>query len=52
MEKRKPGKSGLLVAPLVFGGNVFGWLANETTLSATRLQLNTATVEILNKANE
>ncbi|SEW50491.1 aldo/keto reductase [Chitinophaga arvensicola] len=31
MEKRKLGKSGLLVAPLAFGGNVFGWSANEST---------------------
>lgn len=31
MEKRKLGKSGLMVAPLAFGGNVFGWSANEAT---------------------
>jgi len=31
MEKRKLGQSGLLVAPLAFGGNVFGWSANEST---------------------
>lgn len=31
MEKRKLGKSGLLVAPLAFGGNVFGWSADQAT---------------------
>ena len=31
MEKRELGKSGLLVNPLVFGGNVFGWTADEKT---------------------
>ena len=29
MEKRKLGKSGLSIAPLMFGGNVFGWTADE-----------------------
>jgi aryl-alcohol dehydrogenase-like predicted oxidoreductase len=31
MVKRKLGKSGLEVAPLAFGGNVFGWTADEAT---------------------
>lgn len=31
MMKRKLGKSGLDVAPLAFGGNVFGWTADEAT---------------------
>jgi aryl-alcohol dehydrogenase-like predicted oxidoreductase len=31
MEKRKLGKSGLEVAPLAFGGNVFGWTIDEQT---------------------
>lgn len=31
MMKRKLGRSGLDVAPLAFGGNVFGWTADETT---------------------
>jgi aryl-alcohol dehydrogenase-like predicted oxidoreductase len=31
MEKRQLGKSTLQVAPLVFGGNVFGWTADEAT---------------------
>jgi len=30
MNKRKLGDSGLEVAPLAFGGNVFGWTADET----------------------
>src|SRR5438045_170399 len=29
MTKRKLGNSGLAVAPLAFGGNVFGWTADE-----------------------
>src|SRR5450759_66239 len=31
MQKRKLGNSGLEIAPLAFGGNVFGWTANEAT---------------------
>ncbi|HEX9278218.1 MAG TPA: aldo/keto reductase [Casimicrobiaceae bacterium] len=31
MNKRKPGNTGFEVAPLAFGGNVFGWTANEAT---------------------
>lgn len=31
MEKRKLGKSDLMLAPLVFGGNVFGWTIDEST---------------------
>lgn len=31
MKKRKLGNSGLEIAPLVFGGNVFGWTADENT---------------------
>ena len=31
MKKRKLGKSGLEVAPLALGGNVFGWTADEAT---------------------
>jgi aryl-alcohol dehydrogenase-like predicted oxidoreductase len=31
MKKRKLGKSGLETAPLVFGGNVFGWTIDEKT---------------------
>jgi aryl-alcohol dehydrogenase-like predicted oxidoreductase len=30
MIKRKLGRSGLEIAPLVFGGNVFGWTADES----------------------
>lgn len=29
MELRRLGKTGLSVAPIVFGGNVFGWTADE-----------------------
>jgi aryl-alcohol dehydrogenase-like predicted oxidoreductase len=31
MQKRKLGNSGLEVAPLAFGGNIFGWTADEPT---------------------
>ena len=31
MKKRRLGKSGLEVAPLALGGNVFGWTADEAT---------------------
>ena len=31
MEKRKLGRSGLEFAPIVFGGNIFGWTADEAT---------------------
>ena len=31
MQKRKLGRSGLEVAPLAFGGNVFGWTVDEKT---------------------
>jgi len=31
IEKRQLGNSGMDVAPLVLGGNVFGWTADETT---------------------
>lgn len=31
MEKRRLGRSGLTVAPLAFGGNVFGWTVDEVT---------------------
>ncbi len=31
MEQRQLGKSGLAIAPLAFGGNVFGWTADEAT---------------------
>lgn len=31
MEKRRLGRTDLAIAPLVFGGNVFGWTADEKT---------------------
>ncbi|HTA52331.1 MAG TPA: aldo/keto reductase, partial [Candidatus Acidoferrum sp.] len=31
MNKRRLGNSSLEIAPLVFGGNIFGWTANEPT---------------------
>lgn len=34
MEHRPLGRSGLLIAPLMLGGNVFGWTADEATSHA------------------
>jgi aryl-alcohol dehydrogenase-like predicted oxidoreductase len=31
MEKRALGKTGITIPPLVFGGNIFGWTANEAS---------------------
>lgn len=31
MEQRRLGRTGLTIAPLVFGGNVFGWTADKKT---------------------
>ena len=31
MQKRPLGRSGLLIAPLMLGGNVFGWTADRQT---------------------
>ena len=31
LEQRQLGRSGLMVSPLCFGGNVFGWTADEAT---------------------
>lgn len=31
MEKRALGKSGITIPPLMFGGNIFGWTADEAT---------------------
>jgi aryl-alcohol dehydrogenase-like predicted oxidoreductase len=31
MQRRPLGRSGLSIAPIVFGGNVFGWTADEAT---------------------
>ncbi|RVC62248.1 aldo/keto reductase, partial [Mesorhizobium sp. M2A.F.Ca.ET.046.02.1.1] len=31
MQKRRLGRTDLLIAPLVLGGNVFGWTADEKT---------------------
>src|SRR5271170_1118176 len=31
MQKRELGDSGLQIAPLVFGGNIFGWTVDEST---------------------
>ncbi|MEQ1494041.1 MAG: aldo/keto reductase, partial [Terricaulis sp.] len=33
-QKREIGRSGIKIAPLVLGGNVFGWNADQATSSA------------------
>lgn len=33
MQKRTLGRTGLSIAPLVFGGNVFGWTADKTSFA-------------------
>ncbi|MFC5475864.1 hypothetical protein [Paraherbaspirillum soli] len=63
---RKLGNSSVQVAPLAFGGNVFGWtvdeaapIASATTLeqlddliTATRLQLNSTVIALLDHASD
>jgi len=34
MKKRALGRSGIQIAPLVFGGNVFGWTVDEARAPA------------------
>ncbi len=34
MNKRRLGSTGLEIAPLVFGGNVFGWTVDQQTAFA------------------
>ena len=43
MTRRPLGRSGLSIAPLMLGGNVFGWTADETT---SRAQLTALLQEI------
>ena len=60
MKKQKLGNSGLGVAPLALGGNVFGWTADEPTsfkildafvIEATKLALDPSSIELLNLAS-
>jgi len=66
MKKRKLGNSGLEVAPLALGGNVFGWTADEPTsfrlldafaaaggnlVDATQLALDPSSIDLLDRAS-
>ena len=67
MRKRSLGNSGLEVAPLALGGNVFGWTVDERTsfrlldaflaagfslIGATNLRIDEASAELLNRASD
>jgi aryl-alcohol dehydrogenase-like predicted oxidoreductase len=49
MKKRELGNSGLKVAPLAFGGNVFGWTVTEPTHFS--YSMDEASIELLNQAS-
>jgi aryl-alcohol dehydrogenase-like predicted oxidoreductase len=51
MEKRKLGRSGLEIAPLVFGGNVFGWTADEATSFAMLDRFTDAGLDAIDTAD-
>jgi aryl-alcohol dehydrogenase-like predicted oxidoreductase len=51
MEKRPLGRSGLAVAPLALGGNVFGWTADETTSFAILDRFVDAGFSLVDTAN-
>jgi len=51
MEKRELGRSGILVPPLCFGGNVFGWTADATTSFALLDGLREAGLNFIDTAD-
>ena len=51
MEKRPLGNSGLRVAPLALGGNVFGWTADEATSFAILDRFVDAGFDLVDTAN-
>ncbi len=51
MKKRKLGRSGLDIAPLVFGGNVFGWTADEATSFAMLDRFTDAGLDAIDTAD-
>lgn len=51
MDKRPLGKSGLHVAPLALGGNVFGWTADEATSFAILDRFVDAGFDLVDTAN-
>ena len=42
MQMRPLGRTGLTVAPLAFGGNVFGWTADEAASFALQYSIREA----------
>jgi aryl-alcohol dehydrogenase-like predicted oxidoreductase len=51
MTRRQLGKSGLFVSPLCFGGNVFGWTADEATSFALLDRFVAAGFEFIDTAD-
>ena len=51
MGKRKLGRSGLEIVPLVFGGNVFGWTADEATSFAMLDRFTDAGLDAIDTAD-
>lgn len=51
MERRPLGKSGLSIAPLALGGNVFGWTADEATSFAILDRFVDAGFDLVDTAN-
>jgi len=51
MEKRKLGRTGFAVAPLAFGGNVFGWTVDEPTSFALLDAFVAAGFSLIDTAN-
>jgi aryl-alcohol dehydrogenase-like predicted oxidoreductase len=51
MEKRKLGNSDLLVAPIAFGGNVFGWTIDEPTSFGILDQFTASGFNLIDTAN-
>ena len=51
MQKRPLGRSGLAIAPLVLGGNVFGWTADEATSFAILDRFVDAGFDLVDTAN-
>ena len=51
MQKRKLGRTDLSVAPLVFGGNVFGWTADQKTSFALLDRFSAAGLDAIDTAD-
>ena len=51
MEKRQLGQSDIIIPPLVFGGNVFGWSADEATSFRLLDQLTEAGLTAIDTAD-